>query len=223
MTPDLPVDTGDLVGVVGSGNLKQFELDGGTPDQLLALLVWNIRAAGAALETIATVEILVRQAMDSALAAWAQSKSDGHWSQLLDLDPQMRQTVARAKKTATGSKPNRSMETLALYLPFGFWRYLITTKRHASLWVPVLHQAFPLGNADITKRRLEISRDLEFLVTLRNRIAHHDPIFRRDLLLDFQTALRVSRAIHPAAGEWVKGLSRLPEAANSRPDFVKKL
>lgn len=223
LSPASSVEISELVELVGPAKLKQFEISGGTPEQWLLLLSWNIQASGAVLETLATVEILVRQAMDSALSEWARSKSADHWSQLLDVDPQMRNTVARARKTASGNNANRAVDSLASHLPFGFWRYLITGRRHASLWVPVLHQAFPLGNADITKRRLEIARDLESLVTLRNRIAHHEPIFRRDLLMDFQTSLRISRAIHPSAGEWVKHLSRIPEIVKTRPGFAETL
>ena len=218
----LVVDAERLLMVLGDATLQPFVIGSDGVCDPLKLMDWNRQAAGAVLETLAMVELVVRQAMNSVLTEWAVERAPKHWLQIVDLDLQMRQTVQRAVKTAYGSRSKDNMELVPYHLPFGFWRYLISPRRHAALWVPALHKAFPYGNTDLVHRRQEAARDMETLVRLRNRVAHHDPIFRRDLLMDYQVALRLCRSIDPVAGDWIKRNSRLPELANSNP-LVRKL
>ncbi|UVI35565.1 hypothetical protein [Brevibacterium spongiae] len=57
-------------------------------------------------------------------------------------------------------------------LSFGFWRQLTTNAMEKSMWVPYLHTAFPQG----TSRR-SIDAQVSAVNELRNRIAHHEPLF----------------------------------------------
>lgn len=215
---DIPVDRDDVRTLLGTATLKAFTSPGRDLFDALELLEWNLYANGALLETVAMVELIVRMAIDRTLSDWAKQRSAVHWLQLIELDGQMHQVVSRARTKAMGKKKNpRKLDEVPLHLPFGFWRYLVTPRRHTSLWVPALHRAFPYGAEELTTRRECVSKDLETLVSLRNRVAHHDPIFRRNLFHDYEAALRVTRAVHPSAGDWIKRQSRLPELANGNP------
>ncbi|MFX7776723.1 hypothetical protein ABTJ98_22060, partial [Acinetobacter baumannii] len=63
-------------------------------------------------------------------------------------------------------------------LRFVFWQKLFTGRHDVRLWLPHIAAAFPLapaGNAASLRGR--IYDDLEALRRLRNRLAHHEPIF----------------------------------------------
>lgn len=60
-------------------------------------------------------------------------------------------------------------------LMFGFWRYLSTTAHHHPLWIPYLHNAFTPGT-----HRKAVDGPVDHLHRLRNRIAHHEPLLRRN-------------------------------------------
>ena len=103
-------------------------------------------------------------------------------------------------------------------LSFGFWRYLMSQRYHASLWVPSLHKAFPGATSDLRSRRREVERRLVNLMLVRNRAAHHEPIHRRDLLADLKDDVELVGWVHPeAAGAWVGSISSLRQVANARP------
>ena len=58
---------------------------------------------------------------------------------------------------------------------FGFWRYLSTAAHHHPLWIPYLHTAFTAGTS-----RTAVDHPVGRLHHLRNRIAHHEPLLRRN-------------------------------------------
>jgi hypothetical protein len=68
---------------------------------------------------------------------------------------------------------------------FGFWRFLCAKDYLTSLWVPVLAAAFPNHPAgDVRTIRTDVEDHMQKLHFLRNRIAHHEPIHRRNLADD---------------------------------------
>jgi Abi-like protein. len=58
---------------------------------------------------------------------------------------------------------------------FGFWRYLSTAAHHHPLWIPYPHTAFTAGTS-----RTAVDHPVGRLHHLRNRIAHHEPLLRRN-------------------------------------------
>ena len=88
---------------------------------------------------------------------------------------------------------------------------MFTSRHDVRLWNP--HRMRVLPNLDPTKTiaqpRGEIYDDLEHVRLLRNRIAHHEPIFKRDLCgdLDKVTDLIRFRCVTTAAwmtaAQWV--------------------
>ena len=104
-------------------------------------------------------------------------------------------------------------------LSFGFWVSLLgeggcldaggdsRADFEATLWRPALRRAFPHRTA---LSRRQAYKPLNNLRKLRNRIAHHEPIFERRLLDDHQRILDVTGWISPAARTWIERHSRVP-------------
>jgi hypothetical protein len=95
-------------------------------------------------------------------------------------------------------------------LPFGFWIGLLSNRYHQSLWVPILNKSFPKSK----QKRADIHKDLYAVLRLRNRIAHHEPIFDMDLFLLSNNIKNVLGQLDLNKEIWLK--------KNSRVDAVLK-
>lgn len=160
----------------------------------LALYEWNVTLGQALMRDIAHFEIAMRNAYDSAIdALWPGTD---HW--LLDADSPAVTPIWRVKKDRSGLKRgsdvnylNRRAVDAAIRkcggvkatpgkviaeLSFGFWRHLTAASHEKTLWVPYLHHAYPAKT-----QRKGIDETIGNINTVRNRIAHHEPVFdRRD-------------------------------------------
>lgn len=120
-------------------------------------------------------------------------------------------------KLRKGSYPIDPPHVIA-ELPFGFWVSLLgkggkprhpeTNKKNyeMTLWRPALFKAFPHSGR---KNRSDTHQPLDFLRTLRNRIAHHEPIFNRHLEKDYLSIIEVTEWICPKTADWIKHHSRV--------------
>ena len=101
---------------------------------------------------------------------------------------------------------------------FGFWVSLLgpggrldpagrRANYEMTLWRPGLRRAFA-HRTPLT--RIHAYQPLNALRKLRNRIAHHEPIFARPLLEDHQRILEVTGWISPGARTWIERHSRVP-------------
>lgn len=199
--------------------LRSYLIDAGDDtDAALRLYEWNLAASAAIMQTTAMLEVVVRNALDRQLVAWAASRGAGSWLDVAPLDERGLDDLAQATQRATGyGKSQRLHGKVVAELSFGFWRYLTAQRYHASLWVPALHHAFPHGDPDIRQRRRRVERHLARLMLVRNRAAHHEPIHRRNLTNDLAVAIDVLTWIHQDAGAWVAEKSMIPAVVAARP------
>jgi hypothetical protein len=118
----------------------------------------------------------------------------------LPVEPVARARVADAKD-ALPSRPAGRADPgrIVAELPFGFWERLLThgppgkLNYEMALWRPALPRAFPNSR----RRRVDVHKPIPTLRDLRNRIAHHEPIFGRPLAAEYQTILEVTDWIRP--------------------------
>jgi hypothetical protein len=90
-------------------------------------------------------------------------------------------------------------------LNFGFWTFLINSDYEKSLWVPHLHKAFPyLHKPD----RETVFRRFKSIKSLRNAIAHHEPILHRHLAQDYANMIEALGWICPTTATWVQSQNR---------------
>lgn len=67
------------------------------------------------------------------------------------------------------------------------------------------------------QKREVVYGHVEALLTLRNRIAHHEPIHRFPLIDLHDQMLLVITWIDPSISGWLSGLSRVPSLLAERP------
>lgn len=144
----------------------------------LELYEWNLTASAAVMQTAAMVEVIVRNALDAQLVAWASGRGPRSWLDAIPLDSRGRADIDKARDRATNyGRAELTHGKVVAELSFGFWRYLTAQRYHASLWVPALHGAFPGGDFDLRNRRREVERHLADLIarSQQGRPSRADP------------------------------------------------
>jgi hypothetical protein len=180
-------------------------------DRALELYVWNGQAAAAFLESMHFLEVALRNVLNDALTStWSPTwyKDAG-----VPLNPGARNKIRDAISRATddGAIPEIPGRVVA-ELTFGFWWSLLAVGYDRTLWPRALKAAFPAS-----ARRGRLHTSLDQMRLLRNRCAHHEPIFVRDLALDWSTLLRTTGVISPAFRAWVQSVSRVPAVLAAKP------
>lgn len=95
-------------------------------------------------------------------------------------------------------------------LDLGFWVNLFN---HDYLWNEGLKKVFPHKELP----RGEAYDRLKKINTLRNRIAHHEPIFYRNLQQDRADILKILEWICPITKAWVEDHNRMRDVIKMRP------
>lgn len=102
----------------------------------------------------------------------------GHWYQDT---PELRTQAQRTLRNVLFDRNGRAVrdpspEKILPKLSLGFWRYLFTRHYEGSLWTTIARAFSP--SAEVSRHDLE--RRMERISTVRNRIAHHEPLWYRD-------------------------------------------
>ena len=104
-------------------------------------------------------------------------------------------------------------------LGFGFWRFLCAERYLTSLWSPALAAQFPHHPSphNAVQIRADVDSRMGRLHFLRNRVAHHKPIHRRELADDAAVLMELVRWMCTDAHAWMTSLTRIPYVLDSRP------
>jgi hypothetical protein len=189
----------------------------GDREQALLLYTWNTAASAAFYGPLQGLEVALRNAMHRELTAvygptWYDNPACG-----FDVGTSTRILAAKDELRRDGYPLDPPH--LVAVLSFGFWVALLgkggrgpgsgTPKRNyeMTLWRPCLYRAFP----HVRLPRAQAHRPLDYLRTLRNRIAHHEPIFSRHLAADYQQILTVTGWMCPNTRDWIAHHSRVDE------------
>lgn len=202
---------------------------GGDRARALRLYTWNTAVSAAFYGPLQGLEVALRNAMHRELAAtygptWYDDPACG-------LDAGTQRRVEGAKDDLRRDGHAVDPPRLVAALPFGFWVALLgrggrggglgAPKRNyeMTLWRPCLHKAFPHAKVS----RVQAHRPLDYLRTLRNRIAHHEPIFARHLEADYRSIVDVAGWISLETRDWIDHHSRVKEVLNTsrNSDTVK--
>lgn len=182
----------------------------------IRLYAWNIEVSAALWGGFSLLEVCLRNAMHYQLAVLA-SRDDWWNAPTITLHHEQADAVTKAITFVASAKgPTYSADDVVAELTLGFWTALLANRYHQRLWAPAIIHAFPHWHA----RRGPLQQRLERLRRLRNRVAHHEPIFTRNLVRDHEDTLSVLAAIDPAARDWVVAESRLPTVIAARADTV---
>ena len=191
-----------------------------------SLYAWNTAASAALYGPLQVVEVTLRNAVHARLT----TRFGVDWFDRLDatLAVGCLDRISAAKRKVRGQIGAKTAGQVVASLPFGFWVSLLgpggrrPDGRRANyemvLWRPCLRPVFQHQEALSRKRA---HAELDALRKLRNRVAHHEPVFRRDLKADHLRILTVLGWISPEAADWVQRHSRLGDVLDAdRTQFI---
>jgi hypothetical protein len=181
----------------------------------IRLYRWNAAVSAAFWPSLSHVEVALRNSMSDSLAArHGRLGRFGSWldDPASELDARMRShIVAARRRVAQRGKRVTDDQTISA-LGFGFWRFLVTRGR-TILW-PDLASAFP-GAPD--RRRETVENPVARLHELRNRIAHHQRIWNRNLAAHYADVLLVAGYLDAGLPAWIAQDCRVPALLRVRP------
>ena len=180
------------------------------------LYPWNMQVSGAFMLPLHTCEIITRNAVAEALSLRHGPSWPWQESFRLSLPSSTGGFNARdeLRRAASGCS---STASVVAGLRFAFWQQMFTQRFDQSLWAKTMRTVLP-GSPDPAHRtRARAFTDLERVRQLRNRIAHHEPIFGRDLDEDLMTIARVVGLRCPHVGQWMRNHETVSEVLRRRP------
>ena len=203
------------------------------------LYVWNLRVSGAFHEVLGVFEVALRNALCEQLrhrhgkrtGTWLDSgeardhfresrhrhgKRTGTWldDPTSTFDARRIEQIKAARRALSQKGKPLTEGRIVAELSFGFWRFLLSKRYQNTLWAPHLRKAFPGMRP---QRREMVYKHVEALLTLRNRIAHHEPIHRFPLADLHAAMLLVTSWIDPGMSNWLANLSRVPSVLAAKP------
>ena len=165
--------------------------------QALRLYVLNSKVGAALMTDLHYAEVALRNRFADELAVkfgpgWYKAPA---FLNLVDVGAQkiLRKAERAAGKHWSGPLPLPDGKVIA-ELTFGFWVSLTDPGLEHKLWVPCLHKAFAPRKPP---KRAVFNQLLEKLRQLRNRIAHHEPVFHLDLVDAHRKIVAVEQLLCP--------------------------
>lgn len=219
--PFSAAELNDLPIVISAPRFATYlQATGNKKADALTLYEWNLELSAAFIVPLQVCEVAARNGVVEVLelvhgANWPWSngfirslpvpKKQWHYNPQADLR-------ALAARLPTSGK-------IVAELKFAFWEKTFTAGQDARLWGPHLHTAFPgvpVG-APIATARANAFAALEAIRHLRNRIAHHEPIFSRNIAAEYQRIHDVIHWRNPTAAAWMDRVQRVTALIDSRP------
>lgn len=228
---------------LSTARLARYRQDSADDATAWALYRWNVELSAAWLPLMADTEVALRNAIHRQLCEHF-GREDWWASDKLLLDDQTAETLAdvvrqHQKKIAAGSL---GAGKVIADLMFGTWVMLLgkggrsalgrSIDYEANLWRPALRLAFTTGTTTRTGRprrptREDVERRALNVQRLRNRVAHHEPIYNGikspgtnivvPLLDVWEQALQLLAWVCPDLAELHRAERRLPKVFASRP------
>lgn len=184
----------------------------------LDLYWWNVRMSREIYAALHLFEVFLRNAMDEQLCLWNSSNSDNgvkrssEW--LRDphsiIENRVGDKILKATDHAkmaifekTGENRNPSHDEVLAQTPFGLWAILLPTendKGKAKIWDEGLIKAFPSSTTSLDRRY--VIQQVKRVHTLRNRVAHLEPIYSLDVPQELGRMQKVLDSIDPKAAGW---------------------
>jgi hypothetical protein len=179
---------------------------GGNVERALQLYEWNIMVSSAFIMPLHMCEIAVRNGVVEAVGKvhgqrWPWSSG---FRRSLPRPSHPRKYNPEQDLISVSSRLQTAGKIIA-ELKFAFWEKLFTAGQDLRLWTPYLSTAFPGAPAGlpISVVRQKAFDNLRGIRAIRNRIAHHEPIFTRNILNEYQIMHEMIKWRSPVAAEWV--------------------
>ena len=196
-------------------------------DFALRLYIWNTALGAAFYGPLQALEITLRNAVNKQMTHaygknWHSKKLDetklGRYLTEEIRDAKKYWDAKNHRKDKKNKESGKSDIAEAIIAEFSL-RFWVKLFKRDDLWNSILCKAFENENLS----RYDVYSRLENILTLRNEIAHHEPIFDRDIEEDMANILEILGWICPDDREWVEKYNRVHEVIKMRPPHDSEL
>ncbi len=181
-------------------------------EEALKLYVWNVRMAGACLEQLSHVEVLLRQTIDTQMRRAINEDQVGIPWFLLSPYSEVSAKAVEHVRARLRRLNKETRDQIVAELSFGYWSGWLGSK-HEELWRQTLRHGFPNGSG----RRKEVAALAEQIRRFRNRIAHHDSLLTTNITFEMKNIFRLAEIINPEVADWMRKTDRTQELDQSKP------
>lgn len=187
-------------------------------ERALRLYVWNSYISQSFHSPLESCEVAIRNSVNECLtdvfgACWFKEQ------RFFDINPETRTRLETSVEQVIGRITKAGHEItngrVVAGLSFEFWVGLMTSRYDRTLWQTKLHSTFP--NLPKSVKRKELQSRLRSIKELRNRVAHYEPIFERNLSQEHADIIAMIgyRCAHTA--DWINHHSRFHLALRAKP------
>ncbi|MGH1377144.1 MAG: hypothetical protein ACRBCK_12460 [Alphaproteobacteria bacterium] len=114
---------------------------------------------------------------------------------------------------------NPTMGKVVAELKFVFWEKIFTKRHDKRLWDMHIKTAFPHAPSTLSTSQIrsQIYNDVLVIRKLRNRIAHHEPIFSRNNLDDYNKIHELIAWRNTVTVDWMQNIQTVTQLISQRP------
>lgn len=188
-------------------------------EDALQLYLWNLKISAALMVPLHIVEVTLRNAVVEAI----ESVHGGTWPWSAGFlrslpNPTPPNYSPQRDLNVLGSKHTTSGKIIA-DLKFVFWERMLTKRHDGRIWNEHFATVFPNAptNRQASTLRNEVYSHVNEVRELRNRIAHHEPIFSRDLRADLGRMDTIVRWRNNETADWMAKINGTSELLESDP------
>lgn len=187
-------------------------------DGALALYAWNAKVSAAMLAPLHICEVVIRNAVSDAISAVYGPQWP--WSTVFEQSLPTPFNAFNARRELMRARDGQpSTGKVIAELNMMFWQKMFTGRFDNRIWNANLLLVMPHLDAakSVSTLRSMIHGDLEQLRGLRNRIAHHEPIFTRVLNDDLTKINHLIAFRCPVTAAWMMNNQHASEILNRKP------
>lgn len=205
-------DFEEIKNTLSKARLSTYEKVTLNTEKALELYQWNLQISSALLECLAVCEVVIRNGISEALEKIYAKNWTKDSTFLASLPQNARQTLTDA------TIKNSLTDKIIPELPFFFWQSMFTKRFDKKIWNDNLLSIFPnIGSKDIKAERVAIYDDLDELRKLRNRIAHHEPIFNRKIEDDYALIKKIIAYRSKETANWLDKWQNVSALIKQKP------
>lgn len=164
--------------------LKRVSPSGFSTTDVLDFYLWNAEVSGALFVTMQLCEVVIRNAASQAIVSIYGE--DWPWNQTFvgSLANNEKDILKKGSRDFAPSMTGKVVAAMTLI----FWEKMFTARHDERIWNQNLKTVFPNldPNLSVAKARERIYSSMKDVRALRNRIAHHEPIFNCDINGNYQ-------------------------------------
>ncbi|WP_233234357.1 hypothetical protein [Bordetella sp. LUAb4] len=186
----------------------------------LDLYAWNAQVAAAFLAPLHICEVTLR----NAVAAAIEAKYGENWPWSAGFEQSLATPLRgyNSRKDLFSARQPFQVGQVGKVIAeskFMFWQSMFTKRHDHRIWNQQLMRVLPFldSTKSVADLRSSLFESLEKLRRLRNRIAHHEPIFTRDLALDLSLTHQLIGYRSKAAAAWMLKHQHVSVLLSSRP------